>query len=125
MSKGTVELSRIKFSVQTTNLTNVNDVFELNSFKLYDLTNGTKYDLNALANGNNIDLSENDLSIVVKSNAKFEVKADTKTSITNFDNYKFRLSLTTAANGLVLKEIVDDKVVTDITPSTLTWKSIE
>jgi len=130
-SKGTVELSRIKFTVSPTSTpgTDLRNVFETNSFKLYDLTNGTKYDLTSatgsLGTWVGFNLSENDLSIIVKSTAKFVVKADTKKSITNFDDYKFRLSLTTASNGLVLKEIVDDKVVSDITPSTLTWKSIE
>lgn len=131
VTKGALELSKVKFTV-TSVAGNINNALE--NFELYDETNGVKYDLTATADNNHVLLTEDDLSVVINKDTTFVVRADTKASITAFDGFDFRLSMTLDTNsdsaitatdvGFVLKEMNDDELVTDVTPSTLTWKTI-
>jgi len=115
-------MSSIQFTLERTAGAVLSNVFELNTFILRDTTSGVRYDLTANVVGNNIVLSNTDY-ITINSNSKFVVTADTKKNITNLDTYKFRLSLN--SSNLVLKELIDDTQVTDITPSNLTWRNID
>lgn len=115
-------MSTANLYIESVNL-NANSVFTTNTFKLYDLTNGTKYDLtNAVSNVNSIKLTLSD-DIKITSTSKFVVKADTVKTLAAFDTYKFKLKV--SASDLTIKELTDDKAVTDITPATLTMKAIE
>ena len=79
-----------------------------------------------------VEYSDNsfDMSLALGSN-KFEVIADTLNNVDVFNDASFTLSMVAdstvgGTNGhLVIEETGDDTAVTDITPSSLTWKKVE
>lgn len=106
----------------------------LDNIELYDETNGTTYDLATVFDWTDNSLTEafqdSDLNIVVpEGELVLAIRADTVNSITNFDSIAFTTSVATwdvSANGwLYIIEIEDDQVVTDITPASLSFKSID
>lgn len=105
----------------------------LENVQLRNVKTGARYDLTASAVAvDMVEYSDSsfDFSLAQGSN-KFEVIADTLNNIDNFDAASFTLSMvadttTTGTNGyLVVEETGDDTTVTDVTPSSLTWKKVE
>ncbi len=105
----------------------------LENVQLRNVKTGARYDLTASAvSVDMVEYSDSsfDFSLAQGSN-KFEVIADTLNNIDNFDAASFTLSMvadttTTGTNGyLVVEETGDDTTVTDVTPSSLTWKKVE
>jgi len=104
----------------------------LDNVQLRRVSDGARYDLTGTANAGTVEFSDSsfDYSLAVGSN-KFEVIADTIATIANFDTVNLTLSMVAdstlgGTDGyLVIEETGDDTAVTDITPSSLTWKKIE
>ena len=113
-------------------VTTIWGVFE--NIELYDETNGTTYDLATVFDGTDSSLTEAfqeaDLNITVPVwEMILAIRADTVSSIADFDNVTVTTSVSTGdltANGwLYIVETDDDTVVTDITPSSLSYKTID
>lgn len=105
-------------------VTALDDIFE--NFEIYNQTTGASYEL---INSSGV-YSDSDLSMALASGTNtFVIRADVKKNIsTTFDKFKFVLSLTSGAvgsnGGFYAVETGDDKVVSDISPSSVTWKTL-
>lgn len=123
-----VELEAVNAQV-VTNTNNVDDLLE--NIELYDHTTGSVYDLTASATGaTTITYYDRDLGISLSNGEtrSFSVRADTKDT-TNVANNTFKLSFSsigdgTNTNGIELKETIDDNYITDVTPSSVSFKTI-
>lgn len=96
------------------------------NFELYNESNGATYELDLAGNV----YSDADLNIAIaQGTTTFAIRADTKKDITNFQTASVKLDLTAGAiganGGLYIIETEDDTAVTDITPSSLTWKTMK
>lgn len=134
---GDLEIQKFGVKIDITNAwgataTKIADV--LDNIELYDETNGTTYDLATVNDGTDNSLTEAfqdaDLNISVPAGEMvLAIRADTVNSITNFDQLKIATSVKswdlTAAGWLYIVEIEDDQVVSDITPDSLSFKSID
>lgn len=104
----------------------------LSNIELYDETTGTTYDLAVTGTDNSLTEAywDTDMGIALPSGTTttFAIRADTATTITGFDGLTITPSITVGsfgANGwLYIKETEDDSQVTDITPSALSFKTI-
>lgn len=107
----------------------------LENVELYDETRGTLYDLTASAPGATETYSDADLNITLPAGiTTFAVRADTKNlsaltspTLAQFGAASFVLSVPSigAAGTFQVVETEDDQAVTDITPSTLTFKKVD
>ncbi|USN57966.1 MAG: S-layer homology domain-containing protein [Candidatus Peribacteria bacterium] len=105
------------------------------NFELYNEANGTSYEL-SYATGTGASAtgvySDDDLSVTLpQGTVTLTIRADTKDNVTGFDGMTIDLSMETGddnlatAGGFYVEETADDNEVTDITPSSLTFKQIE
>lgn len=126
-----LEIKKIAFKITATGGDNVSALIE--DVQVRHIASGARYDIARIgAAGASEEFGDNsfDLTLAAGSN-KFEVIADTLTTITDFDTNTLTLSIVAdqtigGGNGhLVIEETSDDEVVTDVTPSALTWKKID
>ena len=110
------------------------DIFE--NVELYDASYGIIYELDNL---DAVDDSEDpygdldlNIGLIAGGTHTFVLRADTLATIANFDTCTITPSMTVAesvgpeGDGVMrIVETEDDTVVTDITPSSLTWKKLE
>lgn len=119
-----LEVKEIGFTITSTGA-NLNLLIE--NVQLRNVITGARYDL--ADDGSTASLVEAfdddsiDLGLAVGSN-KFEVIVDTLTTIAAFDSKTLTLSMN-ATTQLVIEETGDDEVVTDVTPSSLTWRKVD
>ena len=97
--------------------------------ELYDETRGTLYDLTQTVTGTTSAFADSDLNITLPAGkTTFAVRADTKNLagqvLADFGGANFTVSVPTIGTTLQIVETEDDTVVTDITPSTLTFKKL-
>lgn len=105
----------------------------LSNIELYDETTGSTYDLSVTGTDDSLTEAYGDtdmgISLPSGTTTTFAIRADTATSITWFNGLTITPSITVGsfgANGwLYIKETEDDSQVTDITPSSLSFKTIE
>jgi hypothetical protein len=129
---GQSDLEVKKIAVAVTALGGGNVSAFIENVQLRNVKTGARYDLTDGTDGTTREFADNsfDFTLSVGSN-KFEVIADTFNTIALFDTKTLTLSMvadTTVGgnNGhLVVEETGDDTVVTDVTPSSLTWKKVE
>jgi S-layer homology domain len=101
------------------------------NFKLVNEDTGASYTLDqATANSAISAFQDPDLNITLpQGTVTFTIKADTKNNIGNFNNSRIALSLatgtTTANGGFYVQETINDKPVTDLSPSSLSWNTVE
>jgi hypothetical protein len=110
-------------------ITNVDQIFE--NVELYNVDSGASYEIDT---DNTVTLdevfSDTDMGISLsEGTTNFQIRADVKENLGGFDTVKINLNLTTGAinattGGFKVVETEDDTVVTDITPSTLSWKTV-
>jgi S-layer homology domain len=106
------------------NGTQLDAIFE--NFELYNQDTGASYELTR--DSSNV-YSDSDLNVAIpQGTTTYLIRADVKKNVTTtFDKYKFTLSLTAGAvtsnGGFYAVETSDDKVVGDVSPSSLTWKT--
>jgi S-layer homology domain len=119
-----LEVKEIGFTVTAT-ADDVGDLIE--NVQLRNVKTGARYDLNDDGNlastVESFDDTSFDVSLAVGSN-KFEFIVDTKNTIADFDTKTLTLSMD-ASTQLVVEETSDDEEVTDVTPSSLTWKKVD
>lgn len=104
----------------------------LSDVELYSEDTGSSYELK-LNGTDDLDVvySDSNIDVVLpQGTTTWAIRADTAESITNFDTAKFQLSLTTGSvsattGGFYVEETEDDQEVTDITPSSLSFNSID
>ena len=109
----------------TTTLSDLDDIFE--NFELYNEDSGASYELELDTNDV---YGDDDLNITLpQGTTTFVLRTDTKDGITDFDSFNFELKLDTgkldADGGFYVEETEDDKEVDDITPSSLSWNTID
>lgn len=117
-------------------VTNLDELFE--NVELYNEDTGASYDLTRLAGGAVLTdvYQDTDLNVILpQGTTNFVLRADTKDNIGDFDLTTLNLSLDASlnvtntadantANGqFIVVETDDDKLVTDLTPSSLSWKA--
>jgi len=102
-------------------------VFE--EVELYNVETGTTYDLDADSDTATPDTDFRDSidSIIPNGTSNWEIRADTAEDIENFDNFSIDLeiNLDSGSSDVVIRETDDDERVTDITPSLLSFNSID
>lgn len=105
------------------------DTFE--NFEVYNEDNGTSYELTTSSTTAIGVYYDDDLSVTLpQGTVTLTIRADTKNSITDFDGMTIDLSMETGddnlttAGGFYVEETTDDNEVTDITPSSLSFKQI-
>ncbi len=107
-------------------LLTVENMFE--DFEIYNETTGQSYELTVEGFANVYE--EDNIDIVIDEGVTvWAIRADTADEIGNFDNARFELSFTTgeikSTGGFLVEEQDDDEVVTDITPSQVSFNSID
>ncbi len=91
--------------------------------------NGTSYELSRSTTGTNVDFADEDLTISLPQGiTEITLRADTKENVPAWT--KLTLSLATPTNTpadgeFYVVETEDDNVVTDLTPSSMTFKTLE
>jgi len=142
-----VELQAVQFVLDVTaGSLAASDIFDSTSFELYDETNGLVYDLDATASDVNDDmggvanedytLANSDVDVILNETTTFVVRADTNDSLTAaFANSTMNLSLDLDSDndndidssdvGFRMVETQDDTVIDDVTPSSISYKTID
>jgi hypothetical protein len=119
-----LEVKEIGFTITSTGA-NISLLIE--NVQLRNVKTGARYDLtddgNLASTAEAFEDDSIDLGLAVGSN-KFEVIVDTITAITAFDTKTLTLSMN-ATTQLLIEETADDEAVTDVTPSSLTWKKVD
>jgi hypothetical protein len=114
--------------------TNSDLVNTLENVELYDVTHSINYDTDSADPAAGVDSYEynfKDLDITLKDGESitFQIRADTKKSATAGHSITAEIStITNTADGngyIVIKENADDKQVTDITPSSISFKKVD
>ena len=116
----------------TTTVTDVADFFEDDSVELYNQDTGSSYELEEQSTGLSVVFSEDDVDVILPLGVStWSIRADTVDDIDFFDTAKFDLSFETGddnastAGAFYVEETDDDTEVTDITPSTLSFNTID
>jgi len=123
-----LELQKVSVNIDTT-LQTVSTYLE--NVELYDETRGTVYDLTSTGASMDEYFADTDLNISLPTGVTtFAIRADVKNlsggTLTNFSNDTFAVSVPSiGSTGFYVIETMDDTVVSDITPSTLSFKNIE
>lgn len=123
-----LEITAINLTVES-NFTGsvVSNLIE--NVEIYDESVGTVYDLATSATGASETFSDTSLSIALGTSKTFVVRADSKdVAFTTGQKLNVKLSnLGSSANsaGILIKETADDNVVTDVTPSAISYKALE
>ena len=94
--------------------------------ELYNEETGSSYELNL----NGSVYEENNIDVVLpQGTTEWSIRADTAEDIDDFDTASFDLSFTTGTlgvnGGFLVEETEDDETVTDITPSSLSFNTID
>ena len=122
--------ARFDIDAGTTGFTMGTQFFE--DIELYNVDNGSSYEL--LANGSDdLDMvfSEDNIDVILPQGVTmWEVRVDTAEDILNFDSASVDVSFTTGEvnnvdGGFYVEETDDDTQVTDITPSTLSFNTVD
>ncbi len=110
-------------------VTKISDILE--NVELYNVDSGASYEIDTdTSAGLTKVYSDTDLGINLPAGtATFQIRADVKENLGGFDATKFNLTLTTGTlsavtGGFKVVETADDTVVSDITPSSLSWKTV-
>jgi hypothetical protein len=124
-----LELQKVEVNIENTGtaVADVNDLIE--NVELYD--GSSLYDLDEGASGDNVNYTNNDLSITLEDGetTEFQIRCDTQD--VDLTDVKLVAKLATigtatkATSDFYIEETVDDNAVTDITPSTLTFKALD
>lgn len=123
-----LEITAVNLVVES-NLTGsvVSDLIE--NVEIYDESVGTVYDLATTSTGATETFYDRSLSIALGTSKTFVIRADSKdVTFTAGQKLNVKLSnLGTSANtaGIQIKETADDNVVTDVTPSAISYKALE
>ncbi len=124
-----VELSTLKLTIDTTldsAVAAATAFGEIENLELYNETTSQVYDLTYVAGGTNSKVYSNtDMGAILKSGTTYTlaVRADTKAVGTAVDG-DYVVKLASAATDLVMKEVANDTLVTDITPNALSLKKV-
>lgn len=107
----------------------VQELFE--DIELYNVDTGSSYELSLDSTASTIEVaSENSIDVVLEQGTtEWQIRADTADDITNFDSASFELSFVTGSigtnGGFKVVEQDDNTTLTDITPSSITFNSID
>lgn len=112
----------------------VNELFD--DVELYNVKTGSSYELTsgAVASSGNVSsavFSENSVDVILEQGVtEWAIRADTAENIDAFDSATFTLSFTTGqisatTGGFLVKEQEDDTIVTDITPSSISFNTLD
>ncbi|EKD66657.1 MAG: hypothetical protein ACD_49C00025G0001 [uncultured bacterium (gcode 4)] len=126
-----LELEKFKVTIQNTDSSapaNVNTLLE--NVELFDVVAGTVYDLDLTAAGTT-EIYSYDVNITMPASGELTlaIRADTLDTAT-VNGAKFVASVsydttsTSTAGTFAIKETGDDKYVTDVTPSAITFKTV-
>lgn len=125
-----IELQKIQVKLIAQTANSVSTYME--NVELYDETAWVTYDLssNCTAPGNDYLCHDNDLTIAIPETGTkiFQIRADSKnTAWLNVNGYKFNVQLSAwnGTNGYYFVSTQDDKQVTDVTPSSVSFKNME
>jgi hypothetical protein len=107
---------------------NVIDIFD--DVELYSVDTGSSYELTSTTAGLDAVFSENSIDVLLpEGTTEWEIRADTADDIFMFDDVSFTLSFVTgtigANGGFYVEETEDDEAVNDITPSSITFNSLD
>jgi S-layer homology domain len=117
-----LEVKEIGFTI-TSNGDAISTLLE--DVQIRNVATGARYDLSAGADGVARAFTDNSIDLTLaKGSNKFEIIADTVTTIAAFDADTLTLSMD-ASTQLLIEETNDDEEVTDVTPSSLTWKKVD
>lgn len=121
---------RVQITAGTTGFTQASQFLE--DVELYSEDTGSSYeltingtdDLDVVYSDNNIDV------LLPQGTTTWSFRVDTAENITNFDTASFELSLSTGTvsattGGFYVEETEDDTAVSDITPSSLSFNTID
>jgi hypothetical protein len=107
----------------------------LENVELYDVNSGRSYDLTETATNNASVFVDADLNVKITGEQVFQIRADTKnvsgTVLTDFGTARFTVSMTgiggttKATNDFYIIETQDDTAVTDVTPSSATFRVVD
>ncbi|NCN28335.1 hypothetical protein GW915_12270, partial [bacterium] len=122
----TVEMSKIKLSILTSNDNqSAGTAFtKIENLEIWDKTNNTTYSLDFLSGIATKIYQNTSMGLILNSGVTHElvVRADVKSTAINED---YTVSIVDASGGaLVLKETGNDTLLTDITPNTVTLKKV-
>jgi len=98
---------------------------DLENVELYDATNNVTYDTDTTsfsAQTKKFVFTDLDIKIPNGSNVTLEIRADIKKDANTSDKIHASVDV---ANDVVIKENTDDKTVTDVVPSAISFKNIE
>lgn len=128
-----LELQKVAIQIATNDLSElVSDTFE--NVELYDETRGTVYDITTTGTGATESFADTDLNVSLPTGVTtFAIRADVKnlsgstpTTLAEFAAATYSVSVPNiGGTGFYVVETMDDTVVSDITPSTLSFKTIE
>jgi len=115
---------KVDYNSGSTGVASLDGIFE--NFELYNEDTGSSYELDLDGDV----YGDDDLNITLpQGTITFVIRADTKNDIDDFDTASFQLSLATgklgADGGFYVEETEDDNEVEDITPSSLSWNTID
>ncbi|MDD2565975.1 MAG: hypothetical protein PHZ26_03465, partial [Candidatus Gracilibacteria bacterium] len=126
-----LELEKFKVTIQNTDTTApVNVATLLENVELYDVTSGTVYDLNASAGTTEISYTEEvNIAMPTTGELTLAIRADTLDTATIngarlVASVAYDTTSTSTAGTFAIKETGDDKYVTDVTPSAITFKTV-
>lgn len=122
-----LEITALNVVVESNTASGVSDLLE--NVEVYDESMGTVYDLASAGSAVSETFYDRSLSIALGSSKTFVVRADSK-DVSFLAGQKLNVKLSnlgTSANtaGIQIKETSDDKVVTDVTPSAISYKALE
>lgn len=117
-----LEVEKFRVSIASGNGSNVSALLE--NVELYDETNGTVYDLTAGAAGTTMTYSE-EVNINMPSTGELvlAIRADTL-DVAQVATAKFVATVAYDQTNFRIIETGDDKVVTDVTPSSMSFKTV-
>lgn len=100
----------------------------LEEVELYNVETGSSYELPATTNTNTEKFKDTGIDAIIgEGTSTWMVRADTAEDINGFDDLSFDISvdLDSAGTDVKINETMDDERVTDITPSNLSFDSID
>lgn len=105
------------------------DDYALENVELYNPSTQETFDLDCVASGKDAICSSTSLNIALSNGSVTELQLRADTMNVDLSGYKFRASVsnigTAASADFYVVETSDDKQVTDITPSSVTFKTLE